>query len=155
MPALRYFFVASLVLVLALTAAVVSLNLGASRPLYEWIARTAINRDVQIAGPISLRIGSVTTLSLNNITVAGTSEGTPAFATIGALVAQVSLFSLWDDTIVVPSASVDDLRVFIDIDETGQGNWPTFSDGDLTAEDPSGAKLPYALRATDAFYRDA
>ncbi len=155
MPALRYFFVASLVLVLALTAAVVSLNLGASRPLYEWIARTALNRDVQIAGPISLRIGSVTTLSLNNITVAGTSEGTPAFATIGALVAQVSLFSLWDDTIVVPSASVDDLRVFIDIDETGQGNWPTFSDGDLTAEDPSGAKLPYALRATDLRFERA
>ncbi|NBS31108.1 MAG: hypothetical protein EBS76_11455, partial [Actinobacteria bacterium] len=94
-------------------------------------------------------IGSVTTLSLNDITVAGTSEGTPAFATIGALVAQVSLLSLWDDAVVIPSASVDDLRVFIDIDEAGQGNWPTFSDEDLAAEDPSEAKLPYALRATD------
>ena len=149
MPALRYFFVASLVLVLALTAAVVSLNLGTSRPVYEWIGRAALNRDIHIEGPISLRIGSVTTLSLNNITVAGTSEGTPAFATIGALVAQVSLFSLWDDALVVPSASVDDLKVFIDIDEAGQGNWPTLSGGDLTAEDPSEAKLPYALRATD------
>ena len=149
MPALRYLFVASIMLMLALTAAVVGLNLSASRPVYEWIARAALNREIHIEGPISLRIGSVATLSLNDITVAGTSEGTPAFATIGALVAQVSLLSLWDDAVVMPSASVDDLRVFIDIDEAGQGNWPTFTDEDLAAEAPSVASTPFALRATN------
>ena len=155
MPALRYLFVASIMLMLALTAAVVGLNLSASRPVYEWIARAALNRDIHIEGPISLRIGSVATLSLNDITVAGTSEGTPAFATIGALVAQVSLLSLWDDAVVMPSASVDDLRVFIDIDEAGQGNWPTFTDEDLAAEAPSVASTPFALRATNLRVKQA
>ena len=155
MPALRYIFVASIMLMLALTAAVVGLNLSASRPVYEWIARAALNRDIHIEGPISLRIGSVATLSLNDITVAGTSEGTPAFATIGALVAQVSLLSLWDDAVVMPSASVDDLRVFIDIDEAGQGNWPTFTDEDLAAEAPSVASTPFALRATNLRVKQA
>ena len=155
MPALRYLFIASIMLMLALTAAVVGLNLSASRPVYEWIARAALNRDIHIEGPISLRIGSVATLSLNDITVAGTSEGTPAFATIGALVAQVSLLSLWDDAVVMPSASVDDLRVFIDIDEAGQGNWPTFTDEDLAAEAPSVASTPFALRATNLRVKQA
>ena len=155
MPALRYLFIASIMLMLALTAAVVGLNLSASRPVYEWIARAALNRDIHIEGPISLRIGSVATLSLNDITVAGTSEGTPAFATIGALVAQVSLLSLWDDAVVMPSASVDDLRVFIDIDEAGQGNWPTFTDEDLAAEAPSVASTHFALRATNLRVKQA
>ena len=149
MPVPRYFLAASMILMLLLTAGVVGLNGGASRPLYEWIARTALNRDVEIAGPISLRVGALTTVSLNDITIAGNGANTPAFAKIGTIVAQFSLISLWDDAIVIPTASVSDVSVLIDIDETGQGNWPPFSDGDAAAQTSSIARTPFALRATD------
>ncbi|MEK9654200.1 MAG: AsmA family protein, partial [Halieaceae bacterium] len=88
LPALRYCAVASIVLVLVLAVTAVSLNLSAARPIYAWAASQALNRDVQIAGPVSLRLGTVTTLSMNGITIAGTTDTTPVFARIDSAVAQ-------------------------------------------------------------------
>ena len=149
-PALRYFLVVSIVLILVLTAAAVSLSLGVSRPLYEWIASSALKRDVQIKGAVNLRLGALTTLIVNDLTVAGTTEATPVFANVGSAVIQLSLLPLLDNDITLSAASVTDVTVFIDIDEKGLGNWPAFDSETLEAEGiDARAEVLYGLRATD------
>ena len=149
-PALRYFLVVSIVLILVLTAAAVSLSLGVSRPLYEWIASSALNRDVRIEGPVALRLGTMTTITVNGVTIAGTTEATPVFATVGSAVAQLSLLPLLDNDITLSAASITDVAVFIDIDENGQGNWPAPRSETLEADRVDGSgEILYGLRAND------
>ncbi|MDA8554899.1 AsmA family protein [Luminiphilus sp.] len=149
-PALRYFLVVSTVLILLLTAAAVSLSLGVSRPLYEWIASSALNRDVQIEGPVALRLGTMTTITVNGVTIAGITEATPVFAKVGSAVAQLSLLPLLDNDITLSAASMTDVAVFIDIDENDQGNWPAPGSETLEADRVDGSEeILYGLRATD------
>ena len=149
-PALRYFLVVSIVLILVLTAAAVSLSLGVSRPLYEWIASSALNRDVRIEGPVAISLGTMTAITVNGVTIAGTTEATPVFATVGSAVAQLSLLPLLDNDITLSAASITDVAVFIDIDENGQGNWPAPGSETLEADTVDGSgEILYGLRATD------
>lgn len=146
LPALRYFWVVSIVSLLVLTAIAVSLNLSASRPLYEWMASRILDRDVQIAGPITLRFGALTTLAMDGITIAGTTPSAPIFAKIGSAVAQISPLALLDDAIVITAVAVADVDLFIDIDKTGQGNWPVF---DRETEGDNARGSHYVLRTSD------
>ncbi|MEL0137311.1 MAG: AsmA family protein, partial [Halieaceae bacterium] len=149
LPALRYCAVASIVLVLVLAATAVSLNLSAARPIYAWAASQALNRDVQIAGPVSLRLGTVTTLSMNGITIAGTTDTTPVFARIDSAVAQIAPIPLLHGALHFTALSVADVSLFIDIDEQGQGNWPAAIDENFTPADGSQERPAYQLRATE------
>lgn len=149
LPALRYLSVVSIVLVLALTVTAVSLNLSATRPVYEWAASRILDRDVQIKGPISLRFGASTTLSMNDIAIAGTAEAAPAFASIGSVVVRLATRPLLDGALHFTAFSVADVNLVIDIDEQGQGNWPGYDDEPLAAEEISTTRAPFDLRATD------
>ena len=149
LPALRYCAVASIVLVLVLAVTAVSLNLSAARPVYAWAASQALNRDVQIAGPVSLRLGTVTTLSMNGITIAGTTDTTPVFARIDSAVAQFAPIPLLQGALHFTALTVADVSLFIDIDEQGQGNWPAAIDENVTPADGSQERPAYQLRATE------
>ena len=149
LPALRYFSVLAIVSLLVLTALAVGLNLNASRPAYEWVASRALDREVQIAGPITLRFGAPITLSMSGITIAGTTPDTPVFATIGSAVAELAPMPLLDSAIILSGVSVADISVYVDIDETGRGNWPAADSKSSIAEEANGGAIDYQLRIAD------
>ena len=155
LPALRYFFVLAIVSLLVLAALAVGLNLHIARPAYEWVASRALDREVQIAGPITLRFGAPITLSMSGITIAGTTPDTPVFATIGSAVAELAPMPLLDSAINLSGVSVADVSVFVDIDETGRGNWPAADSQPSIAEEVNGGAIDYQLRVVDLAIEDA
>lgn len=154
-PALRYFFVLAIVASLALAALAVGLNLHIARPAYEWVASRALDREVQIAGPITLRFGAPITLSMSGITIAGTTPDTPVFATIGSAVAELAPMPLLDGAIILSGVSAADISVFVDIDETGRGNWPAANSQPNIDEEVNGGAIDYQLRVADLAIEDA
>jgi hypothetical protein len=150
MRALSYFSLA-LVLVLSVASiALLNLDLGFLRPLYERVASDTLQREVRIEGPLSVRLGATLTISANQIDVADRTPNAASLATIDGLEIHLDLKPLLDNHIHIPFVAIRGASVRLEIDDDGQGNWPEL-DGDSDPSDAIGYALRVAEGQVDAF----
>ena len=129
---------------LLLVGALLTLDLGSFKPLYERIAAHYLAREVQVAGAMSVRIGRTVMVSVDGLNVAGATPEAESFATVGSAEVHLSLPSLLDGVIDLPLISIADAELNLEIDEQGQGNWPTIETTEDATDDAPSA--PPALR---------
>ena len=145
MHPVRYFFIALLVMLLALPIAVLSLDLGFMRPLYERLVSDLLEREVSIGGALSVRLWPELTVTAHQVDIAHAPARATSFAKVDSLEVRLDLASLLDKQINIPFLAIRGGGLELEIDEAGQGNWPKLGDETDTGEPPG-----YALRVTEA-----
>lgn len=129
---------------LLLVGALLMLDLGSFKPLYERIATHYLAREVQVAGAMSVRIGRTVMVSVEGLNIAGATPEAESFAAVGSAEVHLLLPSLLDGVIDLPLISIADAELNLEIDEPGQGNWPIIETTADAADDAASA--PPALR---------
>lgn len=145
MHPIRYFFIALLVTLLALPIAVLSLDLGFMRPVYERLASELLEREVSIGGALSVKLWSELAVTAHQVDIAHAPAGDTSFANIDSLEVHLHLASLLDKQIYIPFFAIRGGELHLEINEAGQGNWPKLGNETDTEEPPE-----YALRLTEA-----
>ena len=81
-------------------------------------------RDLTLNGPVQLNLGRVTTLEAQDVHFANAAwADQPDMVTAGHLKISIDLSSLFDDQIVFPAVSLEDVKVRLVRNEQGEPNW--------------------------------
>ena len=140
--------------VLLIAGAALIFDLGFLKPVYERVGSHYLQRDVQVGGQMSVRLGRSLKVTAENVTVLGAAPTDPPLASVESAEVSLSLPALFDNLIDIESLSLVDANVRLDIDETGEGSWPTFE----TDDEPSDLSLRVGsaqLSEVNLFIRDA
>lgn len=95
-----------------------------ARPLLNQILTAALGRPVAIKGDLDVDLGRVSTLKLNDLSVANADSGTDdALLKVGRLDISVAVRPLLSGKIVLPSVAIADMRAALERRADGTGNW--------------------------------
>ena len=84
-------------------------------------------RDLTLNGPVQLKLGRVTTLDARDVHFANaTWADQPDMVAAGHLKISIELSSLFDDQIVFPQLSLDNVKVRLVRNDQGEPNWDMF-----------------------------
>ncbi len=99
-------------------------NLGVFKPqLEQWVSQT-IGRQFSIDGRLDIHLGRTVTISAEDIHVQNIGWAENAdMLTVGRLAAQVDLWSLYSQPIVVDLVDIDDVTLTLAENEAGEKNW--------------------------------
>jgi uncharacterized protein involved in outer membrane biogenesis len=97
---------------------------GWLRGTIERAAAEALGRELKIAGALDLSLSLTPTLAASNVTLANAPWGSePFMARAGRISVSVDLISLWSRPVRVRDLAVEDVRVLLETDPQGRGNW--------------------------------
>ena len=113
---------------LLLAGAALVFDLGALKPLYERVASHYLQREVRVEGEMSVRLGRSVTASASDVTILGTDPDATPLAQADFLEVQLALPALLDKLIDIELARIEGATLNLEVDDQGQGNWPTFRD---------------------------
>ena len=108
-------------------------------------------RDLTLNGPVQLNLGRVTTLEARDVHFANaTWADQPDMVAAGRLRISIDLSSLFDDQIIFPAVSLEDVKVRLVRNDQGEPNWDMFPETEPEAgpspPSPRREKLPLVLR---------
>lgn len=141
---------------LLLAGATLVFDLGVLKPLYERVASHYLQREVRVEGEMSVRLGRSVTASASDVTILGTDPDATPLAQADFLEVQLALPALLDKLIDIELARIEGATLNLEVDDQGQGNWPTFRDDSSAKADrvegPAQAdeKSNVALRIAEA-----
>ena len=141
---------------LLLAGAAFVFDLGALKPLYERVAGHYLQREVRVEGEMSVRLGRSVTASASDVKILGIDSEAVPLAQAEFVEVQLALPALFDKLIEIELVRVDGATLNLEIDDQGQGNWPTFEDGGPAqadrGDDPAQAEgtSDIALRIAEA-----
>ena len=141
MPRRRIVLLSVLVIVAGLGAAAFLVPLSAFRGPLEAAASRALNRDVQIAGPLHLAVYPQFGISLKNVSIANVKGGRePQMISVGKIVVGAELVPLLTGQLRVTKVVLKQPVIHLEIGTDGVGNWQSVEQqGELSA--PDGASL--------------
>ena len=120
---------------LLLAGAALVFDLGALKPLYERVAGHYLEREVRVKGEMSVRFGRSVMASATDVTILGTDPDATPLAQADFLEVQLALPALFDKLVDIEFARIEGATLNLEIDDQGQGNWPTFEDEKLAQAD--------------------
>jgi uncharacterized protein involved in outer membrane biogenesis len=127
MRRLRWVAVSAAVVALLTVGAVAfvaTLDLNAYKGDVQAAMEGATGRKVEIAGPLALEWTPGPRLAASGVTVANADWGTePAMATVGELTVKVALLPLIGGRVEIRRLALSDVRVLLERDAEGAGNW--------------------------------
>ncbi len=108
-------------------------------------------RDLTLNGPVQLELGRVTTLEAKDVHFANAAwADQPDMVAAGHLKISIELSSLFDDQIVFPQLSLDDVKVRLVRNDQGEPNWDMFPEKEpetgSSPPPPRRKNLPLVLR---------
>jgi uncharacterized protein involved in outer membrane biogenesis len=113
---------------LLLAGAALVFDLGALKPLYERVAGHYLEREVRVKGEMSVRFGRSVTASATDVTILGTDPDAAPLAQAEFVEVQLALPALFDKVVDIELARLEGATLNLEIDDQGQGNWPSFED---------------------------
>ena len=122
---------------LLLAGATLVFDLGALKPLYERVASHYLQREVRVAGEMSVRFGRSVTAAATNVTILGTDPDGSALAQADFIEVQLALPALLDRLVDIELARIEGATLNLEIDDQGKGNWPTFENDTPAQADQS------------------
>ena len=141
---------------LLLAGAALVFDLGALKPLYERVAGHYLQREVRVEGEMSLRLGRSVTASASDVKILGIDPEAVPLAQAELVEVQLALPALFDKLVDIELVRIEGATLNLEIDDQGQGNWPTFEDGGPAqadrGDDPAQAEgtSDIALRIAEA-----
>lgn len=158
-PRLLYFFLAavSAVLIVGLLYLLTG-DQGRFKPQIEDLLGELLQREFAIDGPLSVRIGKSIEIQAAQLRLAATDwSEEPQLVTIGRVEARIDTWSLLFGPILIEFLAIDGVRLNLESQGEGAGNWVLFAAGDGAEEedeDESDARfvlpvLPENARVTD------
>ena len=141
---------------LLLAGSALIFDLGALKPLYEQVAGHYLKREVRVEGEMSVRFGRSVTASATDVTISGTDPDAAPLAQAEFVEVRLALPALFNKVIDIELARLEGATLNLEIDDQGQGNWPSFrDDGPLQADRGDDAvqaddKSDVALRIAEA-----
>ena len=141
---------------LLLAGAALVFDLGALKPLYERVAGYYLEREVHVEGEMSVRFGRSIRASATNVTILGTDLDRTPLAQADFLEVKLALPALFDKLVDIELARIEGATLNLEIDDQGQGNWPTFGyenpaqDDRVDDSDQTENKSNVALRIAEA-----
>ena len=127
MRRLRWLAVAAAAVALVVLGVVVfvaTLDLNAYKGDVQAAMEGATGRKVEIAGPLGLQWTPGPSLAASGVTVANADWGSePAMATVGELTVKVALLPLIGGRVEIRRLALSDVRVVLERDAEGKGNW--------------------------------
>lgn len=112
--------------ILLLAGSALLFDLGALKPIYERVASHYLEREVRVEGEMSVRLGRSITASATDVTISAASPDAAPLAQADFLEVRLALPALLDKLIDIEVARIEGARLNLEIDDQGQGNWPTF-----------------------------
>jgi AsmA protein len=132
----RIVFLSILGIVVALGAAAFLIPLSAFREPLEAAASRALDRDVQISGPLHLAVYPQFGISLKNVSIANVkSARDPQMITVGKIVVGAELMPLLSGRLQVTKVVLKQPVIHLEIGSNGVGNWQSAGAG--TPPNPS------------------
>ena len=110
-------------------------DLGALKPIYERVASHYLQREVRVEGEMRVRLGRSVMASASDVTILGTDPGATPLAQADFLEVQLALPALFDKIVDIELARIEGATLNLEIDDQGQGNWPTFGNEDPAQDD--------------------
>ena len=141
---------------LLLAGATLVFDLGALKPLYERVASHYLQHEVRVEGEMSVRFGRSVIASATDVTILGADPDATPLAEADFLEVKLAVPALFDKLVDIELARIEGATLNLEIDDQGQGNWPTFrDDGPSQANlgddsDQSEKKPDVALRIAEA-----
>ena len=141
---------------LLLAGSALVFDLGALKPLYERVAGHYLQREVRVEGEMSVRLGRSVTASASDVKILGIDPETVPLAQAEFVEVQLALPALFDKLVDIELVRIEGATLNLEIDDQGQGNWPTFEDGGPAqadrGDDPAQAEgtSDIALRVAEA-----
>ena len=114
---------------LLLAGAALVFDLGALKPLYERVAGHYLQREVRVEGEMSVRLGRSVTASASDVKILGIDPEAVPLAQAELVEVQLALPTLFDKLVDIELVRIEGATLNLEIDDQGQGNWPTFEDG--------------------------
>lgn len=111
---------------LLLAGSALLFDLGALKPIYERVASHYLEREVRVEGEMSVRLGRSITASATDVTISAASPDAAPLAQADFVQVRLALPALLDKLIDIEVARLEGARLNLEIDDQGQGNWPTF-----------------------------
>ncbi len=129
-------------LVIALVAAVKSIDVNSYRGLMAHLAEQATGRKLDIRGPMDLKLGLTPRLVAEDITFANADWGSqPAMVTAKRLEAEIGLFPLLSKQVHVYRLVLVEPTVLLETDAKGRRNWDFQAAGPVSEPHPAGAPV--------------
>jgi hypothetical protein len=141
---------------LLLAGAALVFDLGALKPLYERVAGHYLQREVRVEGEMSVRFGRSVMASASDVKILGIDPEAVPLAQVEFVEVQLALPALFDKLVDIELVRIEGATLNLEIDDQGQGNWPTFEDGGPAqanrGDDPAQAEgtSDIALRVAEA-----
>ena len=132
---------------LLLAGSALIFDLGALKPLYEQVAGHYLKREVRVEGEMSVRLGRSVTASATNVMILGSDPEAAPLAQAKFVEVQMRLPALLDKLVDIELVRVDGATLNLEVDDQGEGNWPTFEEEDPAQTDDTSET---ALRIAEA-----
>mgnify|MGYP003300820059 FL=1 len=132
---------------LLLAGAALVFDLGALKPLYERVAGHYLQREVRVEGEMSVRLGRSVTASATDVMILGSDPEAAPLAQAEFVEVQMRLPALLDKLVDIELVRVDGATLNLEVDDQGEGNWPTFEEEDPAQTDDTSE---IALRIAEA-----
>ncbi len=143
---LKLGLVVVVILVVALTWVVKSINMDDYKTFVIAQVKAATGRDMTIGGPLQLSIGLVPKVVADGITLSNMSGGSrPQMVTVERVEAEVALLPLLAREIRIRRLIVSGPDIVLETDKTGQGNW-RFGGGSAVQSDNDAPETRLFLR---------
>ena len=113
---------------LLLAGSALVFDLGALKPLYERVAGHYLQREVRVEGEMSVRLGRSVTASATDVMILGIDPEAVPLAQAEFVEVQLALPALFDKLVEIELVRVDGATLNLEVDDQGEGNWPTFEE---------------------------
>ncbi len=141
---------ATLVLLMLLIVALVSIDLGRFKEPIESLASDALGRELEITGPLHIEVGRTIDISAQGISLDNAEWATePDIISVGSLRLEIDTASLLTGTVVVNSARFGAIDIDLEQLPEGAANWELWPEDDSPApveDEDAMAAVPVLIR---------